>query len=205
MMHYNHLPKAKEQQEPATRPRREGLLEDEDPCEGLHPSTEADQDQKAAPNSAPRAAVNFSEFSSLYHYDSDDLYSKTKSYSKKDCQIFSAQVMVEAHRIKRLIYNSPPSSAKESIKYVLRNNIVTSDEVVGIDHLIIGRRSSVLQVRRDHMTAVLWKQQEQRRRRQHQQPQIEENSLIELGKFAEHSSLKSTHSAIARATLSFSP
>jgi len=105
--------------------------------------------------------------------------------------------MIEADRINNLIISSPPASVKESVKYLLKNNIITREELVGIDHLILRRRTRVMQVRREHMTTVLRKQNEQRR----QQPVLEEDSLIDLGKFAEQSSLESTHSAIARATL----
>ncbi len=216
MMHCNSnstdLPNPKEQHpEPVTRPGREGLLEDW-PQRASSISIEAHQEHDEAvsnSNSASHPTVNFSEFSSLRVYDDlDDLYRRTKAYSRKDREVFGAQAMMEANRIKRLIYASPPNSVKESIKYVLRNDIVTSDELVGIDHLILGRRSSVFQVRRDHMTAVLQKQQEQRRHQhqhQRQRPQVEEDFLIDLGKFAEQSSLKSTRSAIARASLSLSP
>ncbi len=200
MTHCNHLPSNEQPQEPAARPRREGGLL-EGPCEGrLHSHTETDQG-----NSPPQAAVSFSEFSQLYHYDLGDHYRNIKSYSKRDCKVFGAQAMKEAVRIRKLIYRSPPSSVKESINYVLQNNIVSSDELVGLDHLILRRPSDICQARRDHMMTVLWKQEEQRRRSLHLQPQVEEDSLIDLSKCAEQSSLKSTQSAIARATLSFSP
>ncbi len=138
----------------------------------------------------------------LHVYQDDDLYCKNKAYSRQDRQIFEAQAMIEANRIKYLIYTSPPASVKESVKYVFQNDIVTRDEIVGIERLIIGtRRRFVSQVRRDHMMAVLWKQEELRRLQQHQ---VEEDSLIALSKFAEQSSLKSTHSAIVRATLATS-
>ena len=137
----------------------------------------------------------------LYVYQEDDLYCKIKAYSRQDRQIFEAQAMIEANRIKNLIYTSPPASVKESIKCVLQNDIVTRDEIVGIESLILGdRRRFVSQVRRDHMMAVLWKQEELRQLQQ----QPEEGSLIALSKFADQSSLKSTRSAIVRATLATS-
>ncbi len=191
--------------EPATRPHRVGLVEE---WPRRASSLKADQDQgEVVSNSESQAIVTFSEFSTLRVYDDlDDHYRKTKAYSKKDYEAFGAQAMKEAHRLRQLIYRSPPASLKESVKYVLRNNIITSDELVGLDHLVLGKRCGVMKVRRDHMTAVLWKQLEQRRRREyHQVQKVEEDSLIDLlGKCAEKSSLKSTQSAIARATLSFS-
>ena len=179
------------------------------PCEGRlleeWPRRASSDEQDAVSNSsaAQPSVVHISESSMLYVYHDDDLYSKNKAYSRQDRQIFGAQAMIDANRIKNLIYTSPPASVIESVKYVLKNNIVTRDEIVGIEHLILGtRRTSVQMVRREHMMAVLRKQEELRRLQQHSQP--EEDSLIALSKFAEQSSLKSTHSAIVRATLTSS-
>jgi hypothetical protein len=174
--------------------RRESLLED---WPRRASSTEADQD---ADSSKSQSGVHFSEFSTLRVYDDLDYLCLKKAYSKEDREIFGAQAMIEADRIKNLIINSPPASVKESVKYLLKNNIITREELVGIDHLILRRRTRVSQVRRNHMTAVLRKQSEQLLI-----PPREEDSLIDLGKFAEQSSLKSTHAAMARATLSCSP
>jgi len=189
MMHCNNLP-----QEESPAARRESLLED---WPRRASSTEADQD---VDSSKSQSGVNFSEFSTLRVYDDlDYLYLKKKAYSQEDRKIFGAQAMIEADRINNLIISSPPVSVKESVKYLLKNNIITREELVGMDQLILHRRARVLQVRREHMAAVLRKQNEQQRRRQ--QPHLEGDALIALGKFAEQSSLKSTHSAIARATL----
>jgi hypothetical protein len=187
MMHRNNLP-----QEESPAGRRESLLED---WPRRTSSTEADQD---VDSSKSQSGVNFSEYSTLRVYDDlNYLYLKKKAYSREDREIFGAQAMIEADRINNLIISSPPVSVKESVKYLLKNNIITREELVGMDQLILHRRARVSQVRREHMAAVLRKQNEQRR----QQPVLEEDSLIDLGKFAEQSSLKSTHSAIARATL----
>ena len=163
--------------------RRESLLED--------------WPRRASSKETDQSGVSFSEFSTLLAYDDLDYLDLEKAYSKEDREIFGAQAMIEADRINNLIISSPPASVKESVKYLLKNNIITREELVGIDHLILRRRTRVMQVRREHMTTVLRKQNEQRR----QQPVLEEDSLIDLGKFAEQSSLESTHSAIARATL----
>jgi len=194
-----------EELEPAHQPRCEGLLEDW-PRRASSLASEADDhahDAASNSDSAAQPSVNISKSSRLYVYYEDDLYCMNKAYSRRDREIFGAQAMIEANRIKTLIYTSPSASVKESVKYLLQNNIVTIDEMVGIDHMIIGRRTAVLQVRRDHMMAVLRKQQELRGLQQ-QHTQLEEDSLIALCKFAEQSSLKSTHSAIARATLTSS-
>ena len=192
-LQHSNLP---QEQPPMPAAQSESLLED-----WPRRASSTDHDQAALSQSQSR--VSFSEFSSLCVYENvEDLYLKKKAYSQEDREVFSARAMMEAIRIKNLIFNSPPVSVKDSIKYLLKNNIISRDELIGIDHLIAGRRTDALHVRRDHMAAVLQKQQEQRRH----QPQLEEDSLIiELGRFSEQSSLRSTHYAIARATLSCSP
>jgi hypothetical protein len=193
MMYCNDL-----KESPAPASRLGSLLEDWPRCAS---STEEDQgqDEKADAGSQSQSGVYFSELSALYVYDDFNYLHLKKAYSKEDREIFGAQAVIEANRIKNLIIASPPDSVSESIKYLLQNNIITSDELVGIDRLI-GRRTRVMQVRRDHVRAVLRKQHEQR-----QQQHLGEESVIDLGKVAEQSSIQSTHRAIARAALSCSP
>jgi hypothetical protein len=166
------------------------------------------QDDQVVVDFRPTSSgVHFMEFSKLHIYEKDDLnLKKNMAYSSMDCDMFKADAMIEAHRIKDLIRNSPPDSVKESIKYLFKSNFITRDELVGIDHLVLRERAHILKVRRDHMMAVLWKQHEQRQQQQKQQqrqrPQPAEGDFaIELGKFAAQSSFKSTRVAIARATL----
>ena len=186
---------------PAPASRRGSLLEDWPRRASSTEEANQNQDEQvdADAGSQSQSGVCFSEISTLYVYDFDYLYLK-KGYSQQDREIFGAQAIIEANRIRDLIVASPPDSVSESIKYLLGKNIITRDELVGIDHLI-GKRTRVMQVRRDHMTAVLRKQLEQRQ----QQQQLGEDSVIDLGKLAEQSSLKSKHHAIARAMLSRSP
>jgi hypothetical protein len=185
---------------PAPAPQHGSLLEDW-PRRASSREAEADQDRDGqgqgdgGSQSQSQSRVYFSEISMLHVYDDFDYMHVKKGYSKQDREIFTAQAIVEANRIRNLIIASPPDSVSESIKFLAENNLITREELVGIDHLI-GRRIRVMQVRRNHMAAVLWKQHEQRR-----QQQLGEDSVIDLGKFAAQSSLKSTHHAIARASL----
>ena len=140
----------------------------------------------------------------LHLYERDDEYLKNLAYTEDDRDEFGAQAMLEASRIKDRISTAPPDSVKDSIKYLLQNGIITRDELVGIDHLILGKRKKIIQKRREHSAAVLWKQYEQKQEQQFKQESEADHSAIVLGRFAEQSSLKSTRSAIARATLSCS-
>jgi len=158
------------------------------------------QDDQVVVDFRPTSSgVHFMEFSKLHIYEKDDLnLKKNMAYSSMDCDMFKADAMIEAHRIKDLIRNSPPDSVKESIKYLFKSNFITRDELVGIDHLVLRERAHIiLKVRQDHMMAELWKQHGHRQKEQQQQ----EQQAIELGNFASQSSFKSTRDAIARAKL----
>ena len=169
--------------------------------EADHGDAQDDQDSK----SVNSRGVNFSEHSMLHLYQRDDEYLKNLAYTKDDRDEFGAQATLEASRIKDLITMAPPDSVKDSIKYLLQNGIITRDELVGIDHLILGKHVKIIQKRREHSAAVLWKQYEQKQEQQLKHDNEADHSMIVvLGRFAEQSSLKSTRSAIARATLSCS-
>ena len=186
-------------------PVQDGLLLEEWPnrsssMEADHGDTQDDQDSK----SVNSRGVNFSEHSKLHLYERDDEYLKNLAYTKDDRDEFGAQATLEASRIKDLITTAPPYSVKDSIKYLLQNGIITKDELVGIDHLVLGKHVKIVQKRREHSAAVLRKQYEQKQEQQLKHENEADHWTIVLGRFAEQSSLKSTRSAIARATLSCS-
>jgi hypothetical protein len=199
-MHSNELIQNRQSPKP---PVQDGLLLED--WQNQSSSMEADGDTQDDQDSKPlQKRVNFSEHSKLHPYERDDEYLKNLAYTKDDRDKFGAQATLEANRITDLITTAPPDSAKDSIKYLLQNGIITRDELVGIDHLILGKRVKIIQKRREHSAAVLWKQYEQKQEQQLKHENEADHSTIVLGRFAEQSSLKSTRSAIARATLSCS-
>jgi len=104
----------------------------------------------------PRVTISASSSMQLYHID--PIYAQTKSYSKEDCQGFSRESMMEAVRIKKLVLSSTPpgASTKESFKHLLKNDVILSEEIRGIEHLILCKSASkLLQERRDHARAVV--------------------------------------------------
>lgn len=200
-MHSNTLIQNRQSPEP---PVQDGLLLADWPNRSLsmeadHGAAQNDRDCKPL-----YKRVTFSEHSKLHPYDRDDEYLKNLAYTKDDRDEFATQATLEANRIKDLITKAPPYSAKDSIKYLLQNGIITRDELVVIDHLILGKREKIIQKRREHSAAVLWKQCEQKQEQQLKHENEADHSTIVLGRFAEQSSLKSTRNAIARATLSCS-
>lgn len=136
-----------------------------------------------------RRSVHFSETSMLYTYERESMYIlRSLAYTKEDYDKFSRDALLEGLRIKRLIATAPHDSDASSIKYLLRHGIISREEVIGIEHFILGKPSRVTKTRRSHAAAVLWKQQEQ-------QSQKIEDPVLSLGKFAQSSSRKSAQRA----------
>ena len=140
-------------------------------------------------------AVQFSEFSQLHVYDRESMSSlRSMTYTKEDRKEFSRDALLEGLRIKSLIAAVPHDSDAESIKYLLSQGIIGKEEFLGIEPFILGQPRRVVEMRRRHAAAVLWKQQEQ----QHQEL---EDPVFNLGEFARLSSRRSTEGARIRAGL----
>jgi hypothetical protein len=105
--------------------------------------------------------VTFSVSSSMQLYHLDEHYAQAKSYSKDDCKGFSRESMMEAIRITKLILSSTPpddasASTSEKFEHLLKTDVISSEDIRGIEHLILCKSpSKLLQKRRDHASAVL--------------------------------------------------
>ena len=136
-----------------------------------------------------RLSFHFSESSQLYVYERETMcLLRSLSYIKEDYEKFTKDALLEGLRIKSLIATAPQDSDAGSIKYLLRNGIISKDEVIGIEHFILGKPSRVRKIRKQHVAAVLTRQQEQ------QYLRIEDPALS-LGEFAQSSSHRSMQSA----------
>ena len=145
----------------------------------------------------PRS-VRFSETSQLHTYQRPPTsVLQSLSYTKTDNDEFRRHALIEAMRIKGLISDAPHDSCSDSVRYLLRNNIIDRDDLIGIDHFVLGAPSRVRKIRKRHAAAVLRKQQELR---QGSQTLLDLPSST-LGKFAESSSLKSSQNARVRAAM----
>ena len=141
--------------------------------------------------------ARFSDSSRLYTYQRPPFsLLRSLSYTKDDHDEFGKQALLEGMRIKDLIANAPHDSASGSIKYLLRHGMIDRDELIGIDHFILGKPTRVRKIRKQHAAAVLRKQQELR-----QGHQDFEDLPSSLSKFAQSSSLKSSENAIVRAAM----
>jgi hypothetical protein len=159
------------------------------------PSTSSSSDfGSKAKNAYKSRRVVFSECSQLHVYEPHDQdLLKSLSYTKEEQDAFGQESILDGLRIKQLIEAAPPESVTESIKYLLRNGIITKGELVGVENYILGKSSRVFKIRRDHSAAVLQKQYEQRKQKL-QDP-------MNLGKVAQISSIKSTQVARVRAAM----
>lgn len=144
-----------------------------------------------------RPRVSFSETSTLNVYEDyrGDLHRRNIAYSSQDRDTFHTEATQEADRIKVLIITAPQQSRADSVKYLLKNNFVSREELIGIEHMAL-EDSNRSEIRKRHSMAVLRKQQEQ------QQGYVSlRDPAIALGKFARKNSLESRNRARARAAL----
>ena len=156
--------------------------------------------------------VEFSATSQLYVYERESKsLLRSLSYTKKDYDEFGKEAMLEGLQIKNTIATAPHDSNAESIKHLLEHDIVSKEDLVGLEHVVLGKPSTVLKMRKFHASAVLLKQQELMRRKLHaadvllkqqelQHQQVEDVASA-LGEFAQSSSLSlgSTQCAQIRA------
>ncbi|KAL7539252.1 hypothetical protein ACHAWF_006348 [Thalassiosira exigua] len=145
-----------------------------------------------------RPRVAFSEKSTMQIYIPDPRYVKSKSYTQEDKEKFTFEALSEAVRIKRLASTTPGASTKDSFKYLVQERIVSIEEIVGIEHIVLGKSASKLpKERQDHAWAVLSEQERQRRGLS----EVEDDPMESLGQFSASSSMKSARRARIRAAM----
>lgn len=109
-----------------------------------------------------RKKVGFTEFSSLHLYI--PVYPDTdKAYKLDDYGRFRVDATSEAVRIRARILRAPGLSTKDTVKRLLDCSGLALEEMLGLEHVIFGvPYYQAPALRRDHMEAVLMKQQELR-------------------------------------------
>ena len=86
-----------------------------------------------------RPTVRFSDRSDLFVYDYCPSYRRTKSYTPMDKKIFQETMAAESKRIKKLMVATQETSAKDAMKHLLKNNTVSIDEIIGLEHMVLGK------------------------------------------------------------------
>ncbi|KAL7534770.1 hypothetical protein ACHAWF_004947 [Thalassiosira exigua] len=144
-----------------------------------------------------RPRVTFSEKSTLQIYIPDPRYTRSKSYTREDKEKFSFEALSEIMRIKRLVV-ATPGSTKDSFRYLLEEKIVSVEEIVGIEHIVLGKSASKLaKERQDHALAVLSEQE----RQLCGASKVEDDPIENLGQFSASRSSKSARRARIRAAM----
>eukprot|EP00573_Skeletonema_grethae_P000238 CAMPEP_0201686608 /NCGR_PEP_ID=MMETSP0578-20130828/988_1 /ASSEMBLY_ACC=CAM_ASM_000663 /TAXON_ID=267565 /ORGANISM="Skeletonema grethea, Strain CCMP 1804" /LENGTH=212 /DNA_ID=CAMNT_0048170679 /DNA_START=62 /DNA_END=700 /DNA_ORIENTATION=- len=178
--------------------RRETLLENWPKRKLSTASFDSEEEFHFAPDSNKRRqprSVRFSETSQLRVYERQSMYLlRSLAYTKEDRSEFGKAALLEGFKIRRLITSAPPESTTGSIKFLLDKGIINRGELVGLEHFYLDKPTNVVNRRKRHAAAVLWKQQEL----QHQQ--LDDQGLS-LGKFAQSSSRRSTQRARIRAAM----
>ncbi len=118
---------------------------------------------------ANQKAVVFSEYSSLHVYNEDLRYQMNKSYSSSERKQFGKEAVLESHRIKSLVTHFPIQG--NSIRYLLSHNIISREEILGIEHMVSNRAATrIFRERRDHSARVLMEQQKMKERKELDDP-----------------------------------
>ena len=107
-----------------------------------------------------RRRVVFSERSSMQMYYPDPCYRRDKAYSKAEQQSFSSEALQDAIRIKTMVMrNKATSNPRASFKHLIKNKCISLEEIIGIEHLVLGKSASKLvEERQAHARAVLLEQ-----------------------------------------------
>jgi len=107
-----------------------------------------------------RRRVVFSERSSMQMYYPDPCYRRDKAYSKAEQQSFSSEALQDAIRIKTMVMrNKATSNPRASFKHLIKNKRISLEEIIGIEHLVLGKSASKLvEERQAHARAVLLEQ-----------------------------------------------
>ena len=149
--------------------------------------------------------VTFSEQSTMQLYHLDQQYAHAKSYSREDYEVFGRNSLVKAVRIKKLVLLTPSgASTKESVTYLLENNVISPEEIRGIEHLVLCNSPSMgLKGRRDHARAVLLEQHRIRMLERYatRHLKIEVDPTEKLASFSASMSSRSSNTARIRAAM----
>jgi len=180
--------------------RRDTLLEHWPKRKSVIDSFDSDEDDATSASISNKRrhhvrSVDFSSSSHLHVYERESMYLlRSLAYTKDDYDVFGKQALLEGFRIKNLIADAPHDSEAKSIKHLLRHDIINKEELIGIEHFILGKPSRVYKTRKHHAAAVLRKQQEQ-------EDQQLADPALNLGNFARSNSLRSSQKAIIRAAM----
>jgi len=154
-----------------------------------------------------RRRVVFSERSSMQMYYPDPCYRRDKAYSKAEQQSFSSEALQDAIRIKTMVMsNMATSNPRASFKHLIKNKCISLEEIIGIEHLVLGKSASkLIEERQAHARAVLFEQHRMLRKKS-KMPLPAHNAMSskiekKLGEISAQRSRKSAKRARIRAAM----
>lgn len=188
--------------EPIRHQHNEAQVHDlEDACLGRAPRCSVHEEDMQHVVKPRRQRVTFSEQSRMHIYLADPHYARTKSFTRDERSRFSTETLQEALRIRRQVISVPGDlSIKESFKCLLQSGVLSLEEIVGIEHLVLSNKSAavLLKERDDHSKAVLL---EQCRLKMMRKGKTEKMVYDRLGEISALSSRKSVKRARIRAAV----
>jgi hypothetical protein len=136
--------------------------------------------------------VSFSPYSQLHVYQRDDEAERKKSFTSSERKGFQAQAVKDSFMIRSLI-DTCPYEGGTAILYLMDQKLLHTEELLGIENLIMGAEKTVKQCRKH--TALVIKAQRQL------EAKNDANIDTKLSHVATTRSLKDVSTARLRATL----
>ncbi len=130
-----------------TPPSRNELLED---CWLIDANDRNNPSTRTRP---PR--VTFSKLSSVQIYPHDPTVMRNMSYTKDERKTFCNEAVAECLRIRQLLHSTPGGFNKDSFKCLIKNKLVSMEDIVGIDHMVLGKSASLIKERQEHVRSVV--------------------------------------------------
>ncbi|KAL7487519.1 hypothetical protein ACHAW6_013118 [Cyclotella cf. meneghiniana] len=105
--------------------------------------------------------VSFSKYSACRVYKTDPYYEDNKSYTSADQKMFQKDAAYDASRIKHLVTScSVPTGL--ALRQLMKQGLLSRQEILGIEHLVSINAKNVLRVRRAYIDLVLGAQKRMR-------------------------------------------
>jgi len=103
----------------------------------------------------PRRVVTFSKISSVQIYPHNPMDMRELTYTKEERKQCCSDAVAECLRIRKLLHSTPGGFNKDSFKCLIKNNIVALEDIVGIDHMVLGKSASLIKERQELVRSVV--------------------------------------------------
>jgi hypothetical protein len=143
----------------------------ESKSQGLAPAKQQPQHEFPAnthdTSSTTSKTVSFSKYSTKRVYETDPYYEGLKSYSSADQKTFRKETVHDASRIIHLV-STVPLPTGMAIHELMKQGLLTREELLGIEHLVSMNAEQALHKRRSYMNLVLGVQKQIREKNENE-------------------------------------